>query len=73
MSLSYRDRAFCPKSDRNNPKCVKCDRFFDKAEYEYLCAKKGFKMPVCWFLEPPCGDTDKENFVVNLNKESDNK
>lgn len=73
MSLSYRDRAFCPKSDRNNPKCVQCDRYFDKAEYEYLCAKKGFKMPICWFVNPPCGDKDTENFVVNLKKESEKK
>lgn len=59
--MSYKDKTFCPKSDRNNPKCLSCDRFFDKEEYERFCEKEGFEIPVCWFLEPPCGDTDATN------------
>ena len=61
MSLSYRDRAFCPKSDRNNPKCVQCDRFFDREAYDKTCEKSGFEIPVAWFLEPPCRNNDATN------------
>lgn len=32
MSLSYRDRAFCPKSDRNNPKCTQRDNLKRESE-----------------------------------------
>lgn len=71
--MSYRDKTFCPKSDKDNHKCVQCDRYFDKAEYDRISEKNGWKEPVCWFLEPPCGDKDKENFVVNLKKESEEK
>ena len=61
MSLSYRDRAFCQKSDRNNPKCVLCDRFFDREAYDKTCEKRGFEIPVAWFLEPPCRNNDATN------------
>lgn len=52
--MSYRDKTFCPKSDRNNPKCVQCDRFFDREAYARTCEKAGFEIPVAWFLKPPC-------------------
>lgn len=66
--MSYKDKTFCPKSDKDNPKCVQCERFFDKEEYDRVCAKEGFEIPVCWFLEPSCEDTD----IINL-KEEDKK
>ena len=39
-----------------------------KEEYDRVCAKEGFEIPVCWFLEPSCEDTD----IINL-KEEDKK
>lgn len=69
--ICYKDKTFCPKSDAKNPKCVECDRFFDKNAYEKNCKERGFKMPISWFLKPPCGDTDTENFIVNF-KEGQN-
>ena len=56
--MSYKDKTFCPKSDRNNPKCIHCERFFDREEYDKTCAKAGFEIPVAWFLKPSC---EKEN------------
>lgn len=52
--MSYKDKTFCPKADKNNPKCIQCDRFFDENEYNKFCIKAGFEIPVAWFLEPPC-------------------
>ena len=52
--MSYKDKTFCPESDRNNPKCLSCDRFFDEQEYLKACDRTGYKIPVSWFLEPPC-------------------
>lgn len=69
--MSYRDRTFCPKSDKDNPKCLSCYRFFDKEEYNRVCDEIGYEIPVLWFLEPPCGDKDTENFVVKLKQESE--
>ena len=59
--MSYKDKTFCPKSDKDNPKCLHCDRFFDREEYDKTCAKEGFEIPVCWFLEPPCEEKGKES------------
>ena len=56
--MSYKDKTFCPKADKNKPKCIQCDRFFDENEYNEACVKEGFEIPVSWFLEPPC---EKEN------------
>lgn len=52
--MSYKDKTFCPESDRNDPKCLSCDRFFDEQEYLKACDRTGYKIPVAWFLEPPC-------------------
>jgi len=64
--MCYKDKTFCPKSDKKNPKCVECYRFFDKNIYEKNCKERGFKMPIAWFLKPPCGDMNTENFIVNF-------
>ena len=52
--MSYLDRTFCPKSNKGDPKCLSCDRFFDKQKYRKVCDKIGYEIPVSWFLEPPC-------------------
>lgn len=65
--MSYKDKTFCPKADKNNPKCIQCDRFFDENEYNISCAKAGFKIPVAWFLEPPC-ECQREK-IANLETE----
>lgn len=52
--MSYKDKTFCPESDRNNPKCLSCDRFFDEQEYLKACDRTGYEIPVSWFLKPPC-------------------
>lgn len=59
--MSYRDKTFCPKSDRNNPRCFQCDRFFNEQEYLKACDRTGYEIPVSWFLEPPCEKTTKES------------
>lgn len=58
--MSYKDKTFCPKADKNNPKCIQCDRFFDSNEYNIACEKAGFEIPVAWFLEPPCEAENKK-------------
>lgn len=58
--MSYKDKTFCPKADKNNSKCIQCDRFFDENEYNEACVKEGFEIPVSWFLEPPCEAENKK-------------
>lgn len=58
--MSYRDKTFCPKSAKDNPKCLSCNRFFDEQAYHNACDKAGYEIPVSWFLEPPCNKTTKE-------------
>ena len=52
--MSYKDKTFCPESDKGNPKCLQCERFFDEQEYLNACDRTGYEIPVAWFLEPPC-------------------
>lgn len=74
--MSYKDKTFCPKADKNNPKCIQCDRFFDENEYNEACVKAGFEIPVAWFLEPPCECqrdkiTNLETELEELKQEAD--
>lgn len=66
--MSYKDKTFCPKSDRNNPKCLSCDCFFDEQEHLKACDRTGYTIPVSWFLKPPCGDTDATNLKEGVEK-----
>ena len=55
--MSYRDRAFCPKSAKDNSKCLSCNRFFNEQAYHNACDKVGNETPILWLLEPPCEKT----------------
>lgn len=49
LMLCYKDKSFCVNS---NDKCGKCDRYFDKQEYDKFCAKCGTEMYVSWIARP---------------------
>jgi hypothetical protein len=71
--MSYKDKTFCPKADKNNSKCIQCDRFFDENEYNEACVKEGFEIPVSWFLEPPCEAENKKRKKDNDERQERNQ
>jgi hypothetical protein len=70
---TYKDKTFCPKADKNNSKCIQCDRFFDENEYNEACVKEGFEIPVSWFLEPPCEAENKKRKKDNDERQERNQ
>ena len=53
--MAYLDRTFCSISDAKNKKCRACYAYLDREKYDANCKRLKYKIPISFYLEPPCG------------------